>query len=368
MPRDKISRIEEHFGTTPEGWMLLALPNGKPFVPGTGLLDDNAFTTKKFATEDFNQSGVRGPQGATGSNGLDGPTGPQGDSGDTGPKGPTGPAGAVGPDGGIPVEVSLNDSIAVSYFGDEPLGSISSFVGGRGFDGAGRATGAEIVTRTRIGMSTEKRLQLINGQLGRKFAWGANWNRMIMSIALRADAVASFTGNYYFGICSGTAAMPGDGVTTNFVGLDGSQVGVVNWNRVLGTKFNHYTNDAGLMVSRNGVSTTIRSSNGIGLRIAENENNTLVFQVILTRNTTSSVYAVTDTKCSVGTAEFQSGKQTTQFTTLRSDPPPQGLLADSNTSGAFTMDEVPGVLDSFYFGWISATPVEVAAICAVRHY
>lgn len=368
MPRDKISRIEEHFGTTPRGWMLLALPNGKPFVPGTGLLDDNAFVTKKFATQDFNQSGVRGPQGATGPAGANGPQGAQGDTGAPGLTGPAGAPGPNGPAGGIPVEVSLNDGIAQNWFGDEPLGAVTEFVGGQGWADAGRITGGNIVTRSRLGFSTEKRLQLINGQFGRKFAWGSHWNRVNLTIALRVDSVASFTGNYYFGVCSGITNMPGDGTTDNFVGLTGAQVGTINWNRTVGTQFNHYVNDAGLMVSRNGVSTTIRSSNGTGLRISENEGNTLVFSVIIDRQTTSSNYAITDAKCSATTADYQSGKQTTQHTAYRSDYPPNGLLTDSNTSGLFTMHEIPGVLDTFNFTWLSATPVEVAAICAVRYH
>lgn len=367
MPRDKLSHIEEHVGSTPEGWILLAVPNGKPPFNG-GLLDDRAFVTKKVATETFNQSGVRGPQGATGVAGQNGPEGSVGPAGDAGATGPAGPAGATGIDGGIPVEVSLNDGIARNYFGDEPLGAITEFVGGQGWGDAGRASGATVVTRSRLGFSTEKRVQLINGQFARKFAWASNWNKLVMSIGLRADAVANFTGNYYFGICSGITNLPLDASTDNFAGLAGAQVGTITWTRTVGTRFNHYVNSAGIMCSRNGVSTTVRSSNGSGLRIAEDEGNTLVFSVIVERSYPSFQYTITDAKCSSTTAEYHSGKQSTQLTSFRSDLPPTGLLADTNTSGNFNMNEIPGVLDSFCFAWDSATPVEVTAVNVVRHF
>lgn len=367
MPREKISQVEEHFGTTPEGWMLLAVPNGKPFVPGTGRLDDRAFVTRKFATENFNQSGVRGPQGISGQPGTDGPRGATGEMGDTGAKGLPGISGAAGPSGTVPVEATFNDSIAKSYFNSESLGIISSFSGGQGWDGFGRLTGAEVVSRSRFGLPTERRIQLINGQMGRKFRWGSHWNRVLLSIALRVDSLVSFTGNYYFGICSGTDNMPGDATTTNFVGLAGASAGTINWTRTLGTKLNHYVNSAGIMASRNGVTTTVRDTSSVGLRIAEDEGNTLIISVGITRTRPDLDYIVFDVKSSAAAAQFHSGKQTSEFTSLRSQVVP-GLLPDSNTAPTFSMTEGPGVLDSFNFSWISATPVEVAAISAVRQF
>jgi hypothetical protein len=188
-------------------------------------------------------------------------------------------------------------------------------------------------------------------------------------MALRVDSVASFTGNYYFGICSGTAAMPLDATTTNFVGLAGAAAGTVNWTRTLGTRFNHYVNSAGIMGNRDGVTTTVRSSNGSGLRVAEDVGNTLIISVMLERAHTSLSYIVTDYKCDANTAGFHSGKQSTQLTSFRSEVTEAiGPLTTSSTSGSFNMSEAPGVLDSFYFGWDSATPIEVAAINAVRHF
>lgn len=347
--------------------MLLAVPNGKPFVPGTGLLDDRAFVTRKVATETFNQSGVRGPQGSSGAPGADGPQGARGDNGDPGAKGPDGSAGAPGPNGEIPVEASINDSIARSFFVGEPLGPISTFSEGLGWEGTGRLTGATVVSRARLGLPTENRIQLVNGQMGRKFAWGSKWNRVIISLALRVDSVASFTGNYYFGICSGVANMPGDASTDNFVGLAGSVAGTVNWTRTLGTKLNHYVNDAGLMVTRQGVVTTSRDTVGAGLRIAENEGNTLIISVGIDRTNPALDYTVFDAKASSVSSQFHSGKRSAEFTSLRSEAG-IALMANSNSSTPlFSTSEVAGVLDSFTFAWLSATPVEVAAVCAVRH-
>ena len=352
--------------------MLLAVPNGKAYVPGASHLDERAFDTRKFPVQDFNQSGVRGAQGATGAQGARGPAGARGPTGDTGSVGVAGADGGPGADGSIPVDYTFDDSIARDFFSGESLGPITSFAGGSGWDGAGRAEGATVVSRPRIGAATENRIQLINGQMGRKFAWGAKWNRLIISVALRVDSVASFTGNYHLGICSGITNMPGDPTTDNFVGLAGATSGTVTWNRVLGSKFNHYANAAGLLATRAGVTTTNRDSGSTGLRICEDERNTLIIQVLVFRAETSGTYDIIDAKCDVTTSQYHSSKQSAVYTALRSDPPAGGasvgLLQDSKDSGPFAYSEATGALDSFHFSWQSATPVEVAAVCAVRHY
>jgi len=367
MPQQKISKTDEAF-TLPEGWLLLAVPNGKPYIPGASHLDERAFDTRKFNVAEFNQSGVRGPQGPPGATGTDGPTGARGETGDTGAKGAAGAAGGQGPDGSSPVEVSYADSIAKDYFGGESLGPIAALSGGTGWDGIGFAEGATVVSRPRIGQSTENRIELINGQIGRKFAWGSDWNRLIISIALRINAVANFTGNYHFGVCSGVDNMPGDATTDNFVGLAGATSGTVNWTRTLGTKFNHYVNAAGIMATRRGTTTTARDTTGNGLRICEDERNTLIIQTILSRNNKGAGYIIADAKCDATTAGYHSAKQSVQFTSLRSDPPPTNLLALTDTCPTFNFDESTGALDTLHFSWQSATPVEIAAVCAVRHY
>ncbi len=372
MPSEKISQLEEQPTLPDDGWILLAVPNGRAYVPGASHLDERAFDTKKFAIQDFNQAGVRGPQGATGPAGARGPQGERGERGPTGETGPAGADGGPGDDGGVPPDSAFDDSIARDFFEGETLGAISSVSGGSGWDGAGRLTGATVVSRPRIGMAFEKRIQLINGQFGRKFAWGSEWNRVLLTLSLRIDSLASFTGNYHFGICSGLTDMPGDATTTNFVGLAGAASGTISWNRVLGTKFNHYSNAAGTMATRVGTTTTVRDAGSTALRICEDERNTLLIQTLIIRDDKNAAYTVSDIKCDSATAEYHASKMPAIFNTLRSDPPAggfaPGIVQLSNSSGVFSFDESAGVLDSFHFSWQSATPVEVAAVCAVRHF
>lgn len=365
MPQQKISQTDEAF-ELPEGWILLAVPNGRPFVPGESHLDERAFDTKKFNVLEFNQSGVRGPQGATGEAGADGPRGERGETGPAGAQGGPGPDGGVGPDGTIPVEISFDDSIAKDFFQSEPLGAITAFSGGSGWDGVGRATGATVVSRQRAGMANENRIQLINGQMGRKFAWGSKWNRVIVSLALRVDSLAGFTGNFHFGICSGVTNMPGDATTDNFVGLMGATSGTVNWTRTLGVRFNHYINSTCVMGSRQGTTSVANDTSFVNARICENEPNTFIVSLIIARNTPSGGYTVAILASDVTTAEYHSSKQSALFTTLRTAD--DGTLAAGYTSVGFTTTEAAGVLDSFHFSWQSATPIEVAAVSAVRHY
>lgn len=208
----KFSKYPEEVGANPEGFLLMAVeqPSGSP-AP---------LVTKKIRPDRIGAQGPIGPQGLPGPSGA-GVAGPAGAAGPAGGAGPVGPAGVNGTNGtDIESEFRIQDGLAFDTFEDYPLGAISVFDKGIGWDQAttGAATGCSIVARTNLDGTPYKALSIINGQFGRTFRWRGKWNRIQYYLTWRVNHATTFIGGGFVGTCSGLVNMVASALTDNFIG------------------------------------------------------------------------------------------------------------------------------------------------------
>ena len=197
--------IEAPESVSPDGgWLFIAerQSNGK-------------FKTKKIAPHNVGAIGPSGPQGLQGANGVAGANGAKGDTGATGSQGLPGTNGTNGSD----ALVQLSDSWLLDNMESYSNGSIATLTGGSGWVNNGLVTGGTIVTRTKSGGRSDKRLSIVGpGEIVRAMPWGAEWKHLRIGILIRINGVATITGDFNFGVCSGTTNPFGSASCDNFFG------------------------------------------------------------------------------------------------------------------------------------------------------
>jgi len=376
----------------------------------TGLTDSNGdiiYKTKKITKDKVGAQGPIGPQGAdgptgptgptgagsagptgptgpTGAAGATGPTGPTGTTGPTGPTGaagPTGPTGASGPTGPAITELASPKGTAMEYFDDYAAGSISTFNLGWGWANDGVGTGCTIGTQTHIDGRSEQRLQINNGQYGRRMPWGDKWNRVRIVLLWRVNAVASISNvNGYVGICSGTTNMVASSSTDNFIGLrwgDGASTltfsnGTVMDKFNMGTSFRFY--------SRRATTSTLIAAGGSGHFVSSTEGflSGIAYEVsrpVFATNGTSVTYAHKEVSTDTAAVEFSRSKDamnqliwddsTSSTTVTTAETAILGGIAGT-TSAAF--DQSTGILDTLNFSWAMTDGLQIAAVGVRKVY
>lgn len=374
----KTTEYSEETTPLPDGFLFMAVKQ-----------PDGSFITKKITPDKLGTQGPIGPQGlqgSTGAAGAAGPTGAVGAAGATGATGPTGAAGAAGSTGptgpaGINItEIVQSKGLAMEYFDDYTPGSISVADQGWGWEDDGVIESGAIGTQTHIDGRTEQRLQLNNGQYGRRMPWGEKWNRIRIAVLWRVNAGASISNvDGYLGVCNGTTNMAGSATTNNFIGIrwgDGASTltfsaGTVMDKFNMGVSYRFY--------SRRGTTSTLVAAGGSGHHVSATEG----FLTALVYEVSRPVFALPSTSVSYGHKEVSPSSVDVEYS--RAKDALKFLLWDSSTlvtsmsntesavigtlgtgSGAF--DESTGVLDTVNLAWLESDGLQIAAIGVRKVY
>lgn len=275
-------------------------------------------------------------------------------------------------------EITRLDDFATEFFDGYTVGAISSFTGGQGWGSNGVGSNASIIAATMADGRAEQRLALNNGVYGRRMPWGALWNRIKFTLALRINNNVNFANTEGFiGVCSGTANMVNSAGCLNFAGLRwGDGTGTSTF--TAGTKINFFdvptfravTKRAAIITDRGGLSSGHSiSADGGYLSFVCGEISRPVFA-----NDASAVnYSVAEASCNITTVQFShtkdiarvvtQGDVTSNLANSGSDAAIVG--ATGVTAAPFSFDQSTGVLDTINLYWPQAFNLEIAAL-AIR--
>lgn len=368
----KTTDYAEETTPLPDGFLFMAVKQ-----------PDDSFITKKITPDKLGAQGPIGPQGLVGPTGTTGPTGPTGATGATGATGtvgaagPTGPTGAQGPD---ITELTQSRGMAIEYFDDYPVLS-TTMDGGWGWTDDGVIQGAGgVVQATHTDGRTENRLQLNNGQYGRRMPWGAKWNRIKIAVLWRINAVATFSNaNGYVGVCSGTTNMVTSATTDNFIGARTGD-GANNATYAAGTVSENFDIIGGFrFYSRQGTTSTLVGTGGSGHHISASEGFLSGFVYEVSRPVFSGGGSVTYThkevSPAVGQIEYSLSKDALNRLLEDTSATSTSSLSNSetviigmagSTTGAF--DESAGVLDTVNIAWPMFDGIQIAALGVRKIY
>jgi len=361
----RISDYPEHVGSTDGAYALMAVDLG-----------GGEFRLHWVRAATLGNQGIQGPPGADG--GASEAAGAQGDKGlpgATGPDGPTGPDGAPGITGdGAQPNILLDDGMAFDNFEDYADGQSAGFSAGRGWSGDWSVSGGSIVTRTSHNGLEQKRLQLASGEIGRKFKFGSNWNKLQLGILLRINSSTDLSAmNFYLGLCSGTAAMASSAVCANFIGVAGSAASSVTWTAASLTQQN-VQNASGLQaISRRVNSNTLLGTSSAFALPSTEASLGLIWMEInraaFASNASSVTYSHRTRACAVGSvAAGQSMLKEGFLNSLYGGVGTDKLVGGVDSTFAPSFDQSTGALDSFNFFWNSPVPIEVAAVGVRKLY
>lgn len=300
-------------------------------------------------------------------------TGPQGPAGATGATGATGPAGSIAPG------FDSVDGFAIDTFEEYSLGTITSLNKGSGWASAAGVAdgGSAIVARTALDGREYKALAILNGQMGRKFGWGANWNRIQIFCAITLGNSVTFQGDGYIGICSGTTNMVASGTTDNFLGLRWENTTPNNFNYNAGTKSAYYNLVTTPRFStRRGVTTTDHTSGAGGTTrtIAATQGYLTYYFLEISRPLFAT--AATSVSYSQGfmfdvtnNVEFSKSKSTLfnlalgeVAGTVGNQTSLAAAIGATPTTHVYNFDESTGVFDAINISWPFAHTFEIAAL------
>jgi hypothetical protein len=274
---------------------------------------------------------------------------------------------------------NTTDGMALDTFEDYTPGTISSLDKGSGWSSTpGVATGGSaIVSRTGIDGRAYQALFVASGQIGRKFGWGANWNRIQIFMAIRINNSSTFTGDGYVGVCSGTTNMVASASTDNFLGLRWENTSPNNVNYNGGTKSPYYNlvTTPRFTTRRATTSTDHGSGSGGTTRtIAAGEGYFTYYFLDISRPlfataATSVSYAqgfIIDTTANV---EFSKSKSTLFQLALGEVAGTVGnhtslaaVTAATPTTNSYAFDESAGVFDSVNLSWPHFWGLEIGAL------
>lgn len=352
-----------HVGSTDGGYALMAVDLG-----------GGAFRLRWVHTETL---GFQGPVGISGQPGEDNfVVGEKGDKGLVGSGGPTGPTGVDGVPGQsaeiLQPNIYLDDGFAIDLFEDYADGQSSGFNAGRGWSGNWQTSNASIVTRISHNGIVQKRLSLVNGEIGRTFRFGSRWNKLQIGILARINSPGAVSAmNYYAGVCSGTANMASSATCANFIGLAGSVAGTITWSTLTFAAQNSLNSSATVAITRRvNTNTLVGNSSGLVLPSTEGTLGVIWLQFIrapFATNASSVTYnhrirAVGGGSPIAGMSMMKEQFINSLHNSLGGADSFVGSL-DSTFTPAF--DQSTGALDTFNFFWDSATPIEIAGV-AIR--
>lgn len=283
----------------------------------------------------------------------------------------------------IPGEDKIRDGWAVEFFEDYSVGANPTLDKGVGWDGSGAGSGLSIVSKSIYTGKAENRLQISNGQYGRKLFWGDSWNRMQIGVMLRINGLATFTADGYVGLCSGTANMVASATTNNFVGIRWSTQ-ASGWVFTAGTKVNYYNQSTSTRWSTRRVTTTTDQGSGAGsdgrsFSATEGYRSMLFLEIsrpVFATDATSVVYTVGMRSTNSVQVEMSLSKRSfvdilldTVGSTVASTATGSTILGASSVTHTFAFDQSTGKLDTFNISWPNATQtMEITAIALRKVY
>lgn len=282
-------------------------------------------------------------------------------------------------------EDTYKDHLAIEFFEDYSIGSISAFDKGYGWNGNGVGSGCSIVSRTPFGNGnlTQRRLSISSGQYGRKFAWGDSWNRIQIAILWRINHTATFDNSaFYFGLCSGTSNMAGSALCDNFIGMRGPNNGVGDVTFTNGTRMDFFDiNPNTRFVTRRGAGPDSDQGSGAGSNgrhVAATEGWLSLFLIEYSRPTFATdgipvtynlgrqTSNATQVEMSLGKGNLLDLFGDTITGSMAGGP----LITQVGSGGlagvtaSFAFDQSTGKLDAFNFVWDKAFGCEIAALGA----
>ena len=373
----KISEYPEITDTAPQGYLLMAQETS----PGV-------FETGKVTPDKIGAIGPQGPQGPVGPTGpagagTDGATGPTGPTGAAGADGATGPTGASGPTGPVGPDITeLTDlqGVAMEYFDDYSVGSISTADQGWGWEDDGVIESGAISTHTHADGRTFQHLQLNNGQYGRRMPWGAKWNRIRIVVLWRVNATATINPvNGYVGVCSGTTNMVGSSSTDNFIGArwgDGASSLTFATGTVM-DKFNMTV--AFRFYSRRGTTSTFIAAGGSGHYVSSTEGwySGISYEVsrpVFASAATSVTYTHKEVTPDATFVEYSRSKdalnqllQDDSAATSTKTSAEDAIFSVAGT-GTGSFDESTGVLDTVNISWPQPDGLQLVALGVRKIY
>lgn len=282
-------------------------------------------------------------------------------------------------------ELTFKDGLAVEFFEDYALGPLTVFDKGFGWFGNGVGSGTTIVQKTAFGNTspTQKRMQVINGQYGRKFAWGDSWNRIQIAIVWRLNHGVTFgPSGFYFGLCSGTTNMAGSALTDNFIGMRGPNNAGNDATFFNGTRVDYFDiNPSVRFASKRGAAPTdLTSGSGSnGRHVSATEGFLSMFLIEISRpvfatDATSVVYSMGRNMTSLTQVEMSLPKNSLievlegqDFGSTMASGGGMVQIVSNGLAGvvvAPNFDQSTGKLDTFNFTWDQSFGAEIAALGA----
>jgi len=255
---------------------------------------------------------------------------------------------------------------------------------GYGWSATGVVSGGTIVTRNIPNSKTEKRLELSNGQYGRKFYFGSEWHRLQIVILWCFTGNATFTGDGVVGLCSGTTNMEGSVTTDNFIGVHFDETTPNSWAYTAGTAQSHYFQATGTRwKTRRGVTNTDQGSGAgsDGRRFAGTEQyRSMMFlevsRPVAATTATSVTYSWGMMSTNSVRADFSLSKRAIYDVLF--DAFASSMAGSNNVNiicqatavvNSFSFDESTGVFDTLNIRWTPTTnKMEIAAIGVRKLY
>lgn len=283
----------------------------------------------------------------------------------------------------IPGEDSIRDGWCVEFFEEYAAGPLLTFANGIGWEGDGVGEGTSIVSRGIYTGAAENRLVISNGQYGRKFFFGDFWNRIQIGIMFRINGLASFSGDGYVGLCSGTTNMVASASTDNFVGIRWAS-GVNSWAFTAGTRVNYYNQSLSTRFSSRRLTTTTDQGGGAGsdgrsFSATEGYRSMLFLEIarpVFATDATSVTYSFGMRSTSVALVDMSFSKRSfmdtmldTAVSTLATMDTGAVTMGGSPVTNSWAFDQSTGKLDTLNISWPnSSETMEITAIAVRKVY
>lgn len=286
----------------------------------------------------------------------------------------------------IEAENFIKDGWCVEFFEDYTAGANPTLSKGIGWDGNGAGSGLSIASKSIYTGKSENRLIITGGQYGRKLYFGDFWGRIQIGILFRINGGATFTGDGYVGVCSGTTNMVASASTDNFAGIRWSGVGdgaSNTWAFSAGTVVNKYTQSTSTRFStRRGTTTDQGVGSGSDGRVfsaTEGYRSMLFLEIerpVFASDATSITYSFGMRSTSSVLVEFSLSKRSfvdvmldVVATTLASLTTGVVIMGGSAVTHSFAFDQSTGKLDTVNISWPNATQtMEITAIAVRKVY
>jgi hypothetical protein len=283
----------------------------------------------------------------------------------------------------IPGELQIRDGWSVEFFEDYVVGANPTLDAGIGWAADGAGSGLSIVNNNIYTGQTENRLQISGGQYGRTMLFGDFWNRIQIGIMFRINGVATFTGDGYVGLCSGTTNMVASATTDNFVGIRWStQAG--GWVFSNGTRVDKYTQATSTRFSTRRAVTTTDQGGGVGsdgrvFSATEGYRSMLFLEIarpVFANDATSVTYDLGMRSTSNANVEFSFSKRSfidtmldTAVTNLATMATGAITLGAGPVVNSFAFDQSTGKLDTLNISWPNTSElIEITALAVRKVY